>query len=274
MPTPDVPYRFDLELEVSGSPEQVWAAIASPEGISAWMMPAELDPRVGGAVTFHMGPREEDVSEGTVTAFEPGRRIAYEEDWAALTGHAGAAASPLMTEFVVEARSGGTCVVRVVTSAFGSGAEWEQEFWGEMETGWAPVLDNLRLYLAHFPGQHATQLWAGSTFTVPADAAIAAVRAAMGIGAVGDAVAVRDVTGTLERSIEHHFLVRTHQPVPGLLSCFAFGADDSSAVHLHGHLFSPEAPAYVEREQASWQGWLDDLAAAAADADTPAEPTR
>jgi uncharacterized protein YndB with AHSA1/START domain len=270
LPTPDVPYRFAVELEVSGSPEQVWAAIASAEGISAWMMPTELDARLGGAVTFHMGPGEEEVSEGTVTAFEPGQRLAYEEDWAALTGHAGAAVTPLMTEFVVEARSGGTCVVRVVTSAFGSGEDWEQEFWGEMETGWAPMLDNLRLYLAHFPGQQVTPLSARSQFTVPPDAAIGAVRAAMGIGAVGDAVAARDVTGTVERSIDHHFLVRTHQPVPGLLSCFAFGTDEVSAVHLVGHLFSSEAPAYVEREQASWQRWLDDLAAAEA----PAEPTR
>jgi uncharacterized protein YndB with AHSA1/START domain len=269
MPTPDVPYRFEVELEVTGSPEQVWAAIASAEGISAWMMPAEFDARLGGAVAFHMGPGEEETSEGTVTAFEPGQRLAYEEDWAALTGHAGAAASPLMTEFVVEARSGGTCVVRVVTSAFGSGAEWEQEFWDEMETGWAPVLDNLRLYLAHFPGQQATPLWVSSRFTVPAAAAIGAVRSAMGIGAVGEEVAVRDVTGTLERSLDHHFLVRTHRPVPGLLSCFAFGTAEDSAIHLQGHLFSPEARAYVEREQASWQRWLDALAGEAT-----AEPAR
>jgi len=39
----------------------------------------------------------------------------------------------------------------VVTSAFGTGADWENEFWEEMANGWAPVLDNLRLYLTHFP---------------------------------------------------------------------------------------------------------------------------
>src|SRR5687768_8097006 len=98
MTTPDVPHRFELELAVPGTPEQVWRAIATAEGISAWMMPTELDEREGGAVTFHMGPDES--STGRVTAFEPNRRIAYEEDWAGLVGQDGAAVTPLLTEFL------------------------------------------------------------------------------------------------------------------------------------------------------------------------------
>ena len=67
MTTPDIPHRFEFELTVSATPEQVWDAIASADGISAWMLRTELDPRVGGAVKFHMGP--DGASEGTVTAF-------------------------------------------------------------------------------------------------------------------------------------------------------------------------------------------------------------
>jgi uncharacterized protein YndB with AHSA1/START domain len=143
MITPDTPHRFEFELTVSATPQQVWDAIASADGISAWMLPTELDPREGGAVKFHMGP--DGASEGTVTAFEPTRRIAYAEDWATLVGHPGADVTPLVTEFLVEARSGGTCVVRVVSSAYGTGADWEHEFWGEMETGWAPMLFLVRI---------------------------------------------------------------------------------------------------------------------------------
>src|SRR5687768_3767018 len=133
MTTPDVPHRFEAEFEVPGTPEQVWRAIATPEGISSWMMPVDLDARLGGALTFHMGPEAD--SHGRVTGFEPERRFAYEEDWAALVGRPDADVTPLVTEFLVEARSGGTCVVRVVTSAFGTGADWENEFWDEMNTG-------------------------------------------------------------------------------------------------------------------------------------------
>src|SRR3712207_1069198 len=106
MTTPNVPHRFELELEVPGTPDQVWRAIATAEGISSWMMPTELDARPGGALTFHMGPDVD--SHGRVTAFEPARRLTYEEDWATLVGQAGADVTPLVTEFVVEARSGGT----------------------------------------------------------------------------------------------------------------------------------------------------------------------
>jgi uncharacterized protein YndB with AHSA1/START domain len=191
MTRPDTGYHFELELTVSATPEQVWDAIASADGISAWMLRTELDPREGGAVTFHMGP--DGASEGTVTAFEPTRRIAYEEDWATLAGHAGADVTPLATEFLVEARSGGTCVVRVVSSAYGTGADWEHEFWGEMETGWAPVLDNLRIYLTHFAGQRATATTSSATFAVTPGEAIDRVGASLGVRAVGDHVSAAGV---------------------------------------------------------------------------------
>ena len=261
MTTPDVPHRFELELTVPGRPEQVWHAIASGEGISAWMMPADVEARLGGDVAFHMGP--DATSRGRVTAFEPERRIVYEEDWAALVGHEGADVTPLVTEFLIESRAGGTCVVRVVTSAFGTGADWENEFWEEMSSGWAPVLDNLRLYLTHFPGQRATSLWAGASFTATPEASIAAVRDALAVAAVGDAIMERGIRGHLERSLARHFLVRVDDPVPGLLSFFSFGADDGCGVHVQGFLFSDRAPEYVEREQPHWQAWLDGVAAGA-----------
>ena len=260
MTTPAVPHRFELELEVPGTPDQVWRAIATAEGSSSWMMPTDLDARPDGALTFHMGPDVD--SHGRVTAFEPTRRLAYEEDWATLVGQPGADVTPLVTEFIVEARSGGTCVVRVVTSAFGTGAEWENEFWEEVGRGWAPMLDNLRLYLTSFPDQQATSLFAGSTFAATSpEGAIAAVRRALAVDAVGDAVNARGVEGRLERSIDRHVLLRIDAPVPGFLSFYSFAADDTSSVHLIGYLFSDDAPGYVEREQPGWQAWLDGVAA-------------
>lgn len=259
MTTPDVSHHFELELTVTGTPEQVWQAIATAEGISSWMTPATFEPQVGAAVAFDMGP--DATSHGKVTAVEPGRRIAYEEYWDALTGHEGADVTPLVTEFLIEARSGGTCVVRVVTSAFGTGADWENEFWDEMNIGWAPMLDNLRLYLASFPGQHATSLWAGTTVAATPEESVATIRAAIIGDADGEGVSARGITGHFERSMDRHFLVRIEGPVPGFLSCTSFGDDAGSGVHLQGYLFGDDAPAYVEREQPQWQAWLDGVAA-------------
>jgi uncharacterized protein YndB with AHSA1/START domain len=266
MTTPITPYRFELELTVSATPEQVWDAIATADGLSAWMLQTDLDPRVGGAVTFHMGP---DVSsEGEVTAFEPTRRIAYEEDWATLVGHPGADVTPLATEFVVEARSGGTCVVRVVSSAYGTGADWENEFWGEMVTGWAPMLDNLRIYLTHFAGQRATATTSTVTFTVTPVEAFDRVRAAFGVGAAGGHIDAAGVDGVVERTIAQHFLVRIERPVPGLVSCSTHETDGGAMVYLSAYLYGPDGAAAAERLRPQWQSLLEELARDHADVPT------
>ena len=79
--TPNVPYRLEFTVEVPGTPEQVWDAIATADGISAWFLPTEIEEREGGALHSH-GPREG--SDGQVTGWDPPRRLVYEEDWAAL----------------------------------------------------------------------------------------------------------------------------------------------------------------------------------------------
>jgi uncharacterized protein YndB with AHSA1/START domain len=256
MTTPPIPYRFELELEVPGTPDEVWHAIATADGIGAWMMPTELEGREGGAVTFHMGPMAD--SHGQITAFDPGRRFAYEEDWASLVGHSGAEVTPLATEFLVEARSGGTCVVRVVTSAFGTGAGWEETFWNEMTSGWAPMLDNLRLYLTHFPGARSNTMWVTANCAAAPDAAIGAVRDALGIaGNAGERVSARGITGVLERTLDTHFLIRVERPVAALFSFFAYRAEDAvTGVLLVGYLYDDGAAEYVDREHDAWSEWL------------------
>ena len=262
MTTPNTPHRFELELTVPGTPEQVWQAIATAEGISGWMMPTTLDAREGGTIRFDMGP--DMASEGPVTAYEPSRRFAYEEDWAALVGQAGADVTPLATEFLVEARSGGTCVVRVVTSAYGTGAEWENEFWSEMDRGWAPMLDNLRIYLAHFAGEPVSPVQASATFAGTPEEAIDRVRAALGVRSVGERVDALGLDAVVERSIPRHFLLRVEQP-PALLTAFSYGVENGSAVIIGAYLYGPAGPSNAERLQPQWQTWIDELARDTAD---------
>ena len=171
MNTPDqrnrVDHRMERTYEVTATPEQVWDAIATAEGISAWMVPTRLDPRVGGEVSFDLGGV---TSNGVVTDYEPSRRFAYEEPWPIAAGDPIpddmgewfdklgvpesevqrdlASVGPLATEFLIEAVSGGTCVIRVVSSSYGSGADWENEFFAEMVAGWSDLLDNLARHLA------------------------------------------------------------------------------------------------------------------------------
>ena len=256
--TPDVPYRLEFSVEVPGTPAQVWEAVATARGMSAWFLPTEMEEREGGSLRFHMGPEMD--SEGRVTGWEPPRRLEYQEDWAAMMGQEPDALSPLTSEFLVEAQSGGTCVVRVTTSGFGTGADWEAEFWDDMGANWKPFFDNLRLYLTHFPGQEATQLDVSASLPETAEALWSAMQQQLGLGAVGTAVDVRGLTGTVERIGDQQTLVRVTKPVPGLLSVFTHDAGDSTFAGVRAYLFSPDAPAYVREEEPAWQAWLDQLA--------------
>jgi uncharacterized protein YndB with AHSA1/START domain len=158
-----VEHRVERRFEVHATPEQVWDAIATTDGIATWMAPARLDPRVGGEVSFDL---DGFISTGVVTGYSPNHRFAYEEPWPIADNPAElpedmaewfasigvplsrvyadvASISPIATEFLVESQSGGTCVLRVVSSAYGTGAEWEHEFFAQMVEGWGAMLDNL-----------------------------------------------------------------------------------------------------------------------------------
>ncbi len=258
--SPNVPHRLQFSVEVPGTPEQVWQAIATARGMSAWFLPTEIEERVGGALTIHMGA-EEMASHGEVTAWEPPHRLVYDEDWAALMGKDPASLSALTSEFLVEAQSGGTCVVRVTTSGFGTGADWEEEFWADMGSNWMPFFDNLRLYLAHFPGQEAAQLEVTAQHPGDATALWSALHDALGLGVEGTAVEVRGSSGTVERVGERQSLVRLTGPVPGMLSVFAYASGEGSAtVGVRAYLFSADAADHVRREEPAWRDWLQGLA--------------
>lgn len=256
--TPNVPYRLEFSVEVPGSAEQVWEAVATAKGMSAWFLPTEMEEREGGSLHFAMGP--EMGSDGHVTGWDPPRRIAYEEDWAALMGKDPAELSPLTSEFLVEAQSGGTCIVRVTSSGFGTGAAWEEEFWEDMGANWMPFFDNLRLYLTHFPGQEATPLEATADLPGDAKELWSTLHDALGLGGEGEAIEVRGATGTVERVGEQQVLVRLTAPVPGMLSVFTHDSGEGTATAgVRAYLFSAEAAAYVRREEPAWQAWLQEL---------------
>ncbi|HSG39311.1 MAG TPA: SRPBCC domain-containing protein, partial [Thermoanaerobaculia bacterium] len=132
-----------VEVEVPGTPEEVWRAIATGPGVSSWFVPCEVDERDGGSVTCHFGPGMDSVA--TVTAWDPPHRFA------AASADLGPEAPPIATEWIVEARSGDTCVVRVVHSLFASTDDWDNQLEG-FESGWPGFFRILRLYLTHFKG--------------------------------------------------------------------------------------------------------------------------
>jgi uncharacterized protein YndB with AHSA1/START domain len=193
MTTRNVPIRMTFSVELPGTPGQVWDAIATTNGISSWFLPTDVEERKGGAIVVHMGETD---SPGTITGWDPPRRLEYAEpEWAALAGRDVDSVTPMVTEFLIEAQSGGTCVLRVTSSAFGTGADWEQEFFDHAKENWLPFFDNLRLYLTHFPGQRVTLLQAAADIAGPAEPVFSAICTALGAEAAGKPVDARGIAG-------------------------------------------------------------------------------
>ena len=257
---PDVPLRAEFSVEVPGTPDQVWAALATAGGISSWFLPTDIEEREGGALLFHMG---EDSSPGTVTGWDPPRRLAYAEpEWARLAGQPDTPVTPMVSEFLVEARSGGTCVVRVVSSAFGTGADWEREFFQDVVRYWKPFFDHqLRLYLGRYAGERATTVEVAANLPAGDGAAVrSAMARSLGVDAVGQPVEALGLTGTVEEIGDPYLIVDVSEPVPGYVSFLGMdGGDGGASAQIGAWLFGAGAEAFAAKAEPEWQAWLQQL---------------
>jgi uncharacterized protein YndB with AHSA1/START domain len=251
--------RIELEVEVPGTPEEVWAAIATGPGISAWMHPTTVEEREGGALSFDMGAGP---SPGTVTGWDPPRRFAQEAPWPP-----GDEASPvrLATEWRIEARAGGTCVVRMVMSGFATGGGWDDEVDG-MREGLQSALEMLRVHLTHFPGRRGSWIRAFAAPSGPPDAVWARLTAALGLadGAAGARVTASDPDGPgLAGVVEHasggahrrDLLLRLEAPAPGLAALSVYG--EAGAASLQACLYGDESAAVAAAQEPAWRTWLE-----------------
>lgn len=249
--------RLELDFDVPGTPEEVWAAIATGPGVASWFVPASVEERRGGKIVMQFG--DDDAATGTITAWEPPRRFAYEEaEWTAPER----GASPLATEFTVEARDGGRCVVRVVSSVPSSGEDWEDEFFESMRRGWAPFFENLKLTLREFRGRPCSNIALRGVHPGGAAAAFDALATALGVGGAAPGRRVQAAPGTLAlsgevvRAGDADLLLRLDVPAPGfaLLSAFELGGQARVSVQLY--LFGDEGQRAADRHASTWQTFM------------------
>lgn len=252
--------RIEVKVEVPVTPEQAWEAIATGPGITGWFMPAEVDERVGGSVVHH---HEADMSSsGTITAYEVPHRFAYEES-AEEFAPDDSGPPVTATEFLVEARSGGTCVVRVVMSGFGEGEAWDQAI-ESFTAGWRQALVSLRLYLTHFRGEPVAAVNAGGFVKGEHDASWEWFAQQLGVPAiarVGERVATAAqgapvLAGTVEQADEHMMTLVLDAPARGIGLIGAGGAGEQTFVTVRAQLYGPEAAEVAAREQAGWKAWF------------------
>ena len=266
-----------VEVEVPGTPEEVWQAIATGPGISSWFVPAEVEVREDGTparVVLHFGPGPGMESSAIVTAWEPPHRFAAESrDW-------GPNAPPVATEWFVEARSGGTCLVRVVHSLFASSDDWDDQL-ESVESGWPAFFLILRLYLTHFPGQRCSAIHVLGMSREPESRVWDALAGAFGLAGAtkGERRSARTpgvppLVGIVEQVGEgnrlHQIILRLEEPAPGVALLHAVNCGGTVLASIGFYLFGDRAPAIVARDEPLWRAWMSEHFPAAGDANAAA----
>ena len=263
------------EVEVPGSPEEVWHAIATGSGISSWFVPTKSDEREGGTIECSFGPGMDSIEK--ITEWDPPRRY--------ITG-SGDSPETVASEWTVEARSGGTCIVRVVHRWFADSDDWDTEF----EThayGWATSYFRLlQLYLTHFSGQECSavdlsafssappaQTWRSVTSAFRFDSEAQRVTSAPGAPAITGAVENAEVTDPdllriRERSpmITAAFegldgetpdlLLRLDRPAPGLAHIFIMPMGEQTMISIRFFLYGETGAAAASNVEQEWSNWL------------------
>jgi uncharacterized protein YndB with AHSA1/START domain len=247
----------EMELEVQGTPEQVWEAIATGPGISSWFVRTEVEEREGGRMLFDFGPGLQ--SPAVVTRWEAPHALAYEErEW--LPG-----APPVATEVTVEARAGGTCVIRMVHSLFASEDTWDDQL-GSFEKGWPVFFAILKLRLSRYAGKPFAAVRVSRSLDVPEADAWNALARDLGLlgAAAGQRVESRAPAPAFAGAVRHVIAGRHHEafvelerPAPGLALVQLYRWADTGSVSIALYLFGADAPAVAAREQPAWQAWCE-----------------
>jgi uncharacterized protein YndB with AHSA1/START domain len=246
-----------VEVEVPGTPEEVWRAIATGTGISSWFVPTSSEERAGGQVVSNFGPGMDCPS--TITTWEAPKRFVAEAPM-------GPPGSPTMaTEWSVEARAGGKCLVRVVHSLFASTDDWDNQLDG-LEQGWPAYFRILRMYLETFKGMACSAMQFVGFSSDSETKAWEKAGGALGLLKVaeGQKWSTPDgfppMTGMVDSLGQgmhsNTVLLRLDTPAPGTAYIGAFSCGGMVMVCLSVYLYGDNAKAAVERDEPTWQTWM------------------
>jgi uncharacterized protein YndB with AHSA1/START domain len=248
---------IQVEVEVPGTPEEVWRAIATGPGISSWFVPTRSDEREGGQVVCSFGPGMDCPAK--ITAWQPPKRFVAEGDM-------GPPGSPKMaTEWSVEARAGGVCLVRVVHSLFASTDDWNNQLEG-MEQGWPTYFRILRAYLTHYRGMtcSAMQLVGFSSEAEGAaweklGGSLKLMKVAEGQtwSAPGGVPRMAGVVDAVGKGMHPNtVLLRLTEPAPGTAYIGAFSCGGMVQVVMSVYFYGNSAKPAIARDEPTWQTWM------------------
>ncbi|WP_018685999.1 hypothetical protein [Actinokineospora enzanensis] len=230
--------QFEVRREVvlEATPEQVFNAIA--ENHAGWMFPTPNPPADGTP----------DDQGNRVTTWDPPAAVAYRTEGPDGWFNA--------LEHIIEARDGGTTVLRYVHSGIFTG-DWDTQYDGVgVHTDF--YLHSLGQYVRFFPGRDATYLAADGPAASTTAGSVDVLRTALGVTAVGDRVRLEvpglDPVDAEVDYLDDHFIGLRSADALYRFYCRDRWGGPASAAH---HLFT--APADAAKTTEAWQHWLDSV---------------
>jgi hypothetical protein len=232
-------FKISREVELSATPEQVFAAVTT--GTAGWMFPIEVPPAAGDGG----GP-----GAPTVTANPPGEfsvRVEGPDGWFNAL------------EYLIEARAGGTAVLRYVHAGIFAD-DWDSQYDGvSLHTDF--YLHTLGQYLKYFDARPVTYLAAAGPAASARPDAMDQLRTALGLGAdaaPGDQVRL-DLPGGEPVDAVVDYLTPQFVGLRGSDALYRFFGRNAfgGTVDLAHHVFAVG----VDQEKAgdAWQSWLESV---------------
>jgi len=248
-----------VETEVPGTPEQVWAAIATGPGISSWFVPSEVEEQVGGVTVSHFSPDGTMDSVATIEKWEPPHQFVATSDEMGC--------GPVATEWTVEAQSGSTCVVRVVHRWYAETDEWDNQFIG-FTYGWPGFFRILRLYLRDFAGEAGRLVQLSAFAPEPLPDAWSRLVDPLGLGEVEvgqhfhspeDVPALAGKVESVGVEIAPERLITLERPVKGIAHLFPMPMGGQIYLSMRFYVFGDASGAQAAETEAAWKTWLEAL---------------
>ena len=137
--------RIERSIMVEVTPEKVWAALTTEDGMKGWFGDiAEIDLKPGGEAVFGWSDYGSS-SEAVIEVVEPHTRFAFR--WAAGENTSVEDGPSSLVEFLIESDETGTRIT-IVETGFASFPDDTGEYhFQENSKGWKSEMDDLAAYL-------------------------------------------------------------------------------------------------------------------------------
>jgi hypothetical protein len=224
-------FEIRREVELPATPEEVWEAVATGPGTASWLFPEEPGPN------------------STVESDRPYRYAVRTE---------GEGGDFNAIEFVIEAREGGTAVLRYVHSGVFQEEGWDDQY-DAVASHTEFYLHTLGQYLEHFSPRTATYVGGGPGGIDGPEAsmtpdAFEKLKSTLGASSEGDRVQLPNDggEGVVDYADDKFLGVRTGDALYRFFGRNAFGGPVGMSIHHFGDVD-------VDAATRAWSGWLESL---------------